>query len=370
MVRLQARDNDLEFVFEAPRNLPAIVRADEKRLRQVLLNLLSNAIRYTHEGRITLRISYSNQVARFDIEDTGVGIAPDDLERIFHPFERIEDPEHPNKLGAGLGLTITKLLTEAMGGEISVKSTPGKGSCFSLRLMLSPVAASRLPREAGQRTILGYEGRRRTVLLVDDDPHHVGFVRDALVALGFTVTVEDSGRGCLEAAARLKPDIILLDISMPGMDGWETARHLREGGAHRIPIIMISADSRQNNQVEADSFHHEAYLMKPLRLPALFDSMKQHMDMQWIYDGTVQPFRMPFSLNDLSTEQIPTPAHLARLRQLGQIGHVRGILAMLDDIGVENPLTAPTLARLRRLAEDCDLEGYKDTLEALALHAS
>ena len=204
MMRLQARDNDLVFVFEVPKNLPAIVHADEKRLRQVLLNLLTNAIRYTPEGRIALRIAYSNQVARFDIEDTGVGIPPEDLERIFQPFERIEDPEHPNKLGAGLGLTITKLLTEAMGGEISVKSVLGKGSCFSVRLMLSPVAMN-LRRETVQRPILGYEGHRRTVLIVDDDPHHVGFVGDSLTRLGFTVAIEESGRGCLDAASKAQP---------------------------------------------------------------------------------------------------------------------------------------------------------------------
>jgi CheY-like chemotaxis protein len=208
------------------------------------------------------------------------------------------------------------------------------------------------------------------VLLVDDDPNHVGFVGDALTRLGFAVEVEDSGRGCLEAAATLDPDVVLLDISMPGMDGWETARHLRESSARRIPIIMISADPRQNNQRDAAAGHHEAYLMKPLRLPALLDSMKQHMELQWIHDGTALPLRMPFSLGDLSAEQIPPPAHLARLGQLGQIGHIRGILAMLDEIGIEQPSAAPTLAHLRRLAEDCDLEGYKDTLEALALHAS
>ena len=370
MFRLQARDNDLEFVFEAPKNLPAIVHADEKRLRQVLLNLLSNAIRYTQEGRIALRISYSNQVARFDIEDTGIGIPPEDLERIFQPFERLEDPKHPNKLGAGLGLTITKLLTEAMGGEISVKSTPGKGSCFSVRLMLSPVAASQRLRDAAQRPILGYEGRRRTVLIVDDDLHHVGFVSDSLARLGFTVAVEESGRGCLEAASRLNPDIILLDISMPGMDGWETARHLRESGSKRIPIIMISADPRHTHMRDAAASHHEAYLMKPLRLATLLDCMKALMDLEWIYDLTEQPLRAPLSLAALSVEQIPSPSHLVRLKQLGRIGHVRGILASLDEIGAAQPSAAPTLAYLRRLAEDCDLEGYRNTIEALTLHAS
>ena len=370
MIRLQAQDNGLDFVFEAPKTLPAIVHADEKRLRQVLLNLLSNAIRYTPEGRIALRVAYSNQVARFDIEDTGIGIPDADLDRIFQPFERIEDPEHPNKLGAGLGLTITKLLTKAMGGDISVRSTLGKGSCFSVRLMLAPVAASGRPREAAQRTIRGYEGRRRTILLVDDDPNHVGFVGDALTRLGFAVEVEDSGHGCLEAAAKLDPDVVLLDISMPGMDGWETARHLRESGARRIPIIMISADPRQDSQRDAAAAYHEAYLMKPLRLPALLDCMKQHMDLQWIHDGAIQPFRMPFILSDLSAEQIPLPAHLAQLGQLGRIGHIRGILTMLDEIGIEQPSAALTLAHLRRLAEDCDLEGYKDTLDALTFHAS
>ena len=369
MMRLQARDNDLEFAFEAPKTLSANVHADEKRLRQVLLNLLTNAIRYTPEGRITLRIAYSNQVARFDIEDTGIGIPPEDLERIFQPFERIEDPEHPNKLGAGLGLTITKLLTEAMGGEISVKSTAGKGSCFSVRLMLSPVAATQR-RETAQRPILGYEGRRRTVLVVDDDPNHVGFISDSLARLGFFVAVEENGRGCLETAARLNPDIILLDISMPGMDGWETARDLRENGSKRIPIVMISADPRHNQQREAAASHHEAYLMKPLRLSALLDGMKKLMNLEWIYDRGEPPRLAPFSFSDLTTEQIPSPPHLVRLRQLGLIGHVRGILTSLDEIGAEQPSAAPTLAYLRRLAEDCDLEGYRNTIEALTLHAS
>jgi signal transduction histidine kinase/DNA-binding NarL/FixJ family response regulator len=367
MIRLQARDNDLEFVFEAPKNLPAIVHADEKRLRQVLLNLLSNAIRYTREGRITLRIAYSNQVARFDIEDSGLGIPPEDLDRIFQPFERIEDPEHPNKLGAGLGLTITKMLTEAMGGEISVKSTLGEGSCFSVRMMLSPVAAGGR-REIAQRPIGGYEGRRRTVLLVDDDPHHVGFVSDALTRLGFTVAIEESGRGCLEAAARLNPDVILLDISMPGMDGWETAHRLRETGTKRIPVIMISADPRHTHQRDAAASYHEAYLMKPLKLGALLDSMKLLMNLEWVFDRTEASPRTTFNLKSLSAEHIPSPPDLIRLEQLGRIGHVRGILTSLDEIGAVQPSAAPTLAHLRRLAEDCDLEGYRNTIEALTLH--
>src|SRR6201999_3918889 len=128
MFRLQAADNGLTFTFEALNPLPSLVRTDEKRLRQILINLLSNAIRYTKRGGITLRVRYANQVARFEVEDTGIGIPTADLERIFQPFERVENPDHPARQGVGLGLTITKLFAEAMGGEISVESTPGSGS--------------------------------------------------------------------------------------------------------------------------------------------------------------------------------------------------------------------------------------------------
>ena len=368
MFSLQARDHGLEFAFEPPKYLPGIVYTDEKRLRQVLINLLSNAIRYTKQGKITLRISYSNQVAQFDIEDTGIGIPPEEMERIFQPFERIENPDHPTRQGIGLGLTITRLLTEAMGGNIAVRSSPTAGSCFSVRLMLSPVPATKRVREAVRQSIAGYEGARRTILVVDDDPNHIAFVRDALSAAGFNVLAESTGRGCLDAVAHAAPDAILLDISMAGMNGWETAKRLRESPVPRMPIIMISADARLENQREAAGLYHDAYLMKPLRISALLDSLKQLLELKWIYDPQDQRTPKALSLNELSAEQIPSQSQLARLGQLGAIGHIRGILAQLDEVGTVQPSAAPTLAYLRRLAEDCDLDGYKDTIEALASH--
>jgi signal transduction histidine kinase/DNA-binding NarL/FixJ family response regulator len=369
MFSLQARDNGLEFAFVAPKHLPATVYADEKRLRQILINLLSNAIRYTKKGKVTLRIGYSNQVARFDIEDTGIGIPAQELERIFQPFERIENPDHPAKQGTGLGLTITRLLTEAMGGEITVESTPGAGSCFSIRLMLSPVPATQRLRVAARSTILGYQGRRRTILVVDDDPNHVAFVREALLELDFIVIAEDSGRGCLDAATRCNPDAVLLDISMAGMDGWETAKRLREADITRAPIIMISADARLESQREAAALFHDAYLMKPLQLSALLDCLKQLLDLQWFLAEKVPPAQAGFDLSALVPEQIPTKRQLAKLRELGEIGHVRGVLAKLDEIGAARPSAGPILAHLRRLAEDCDLEVYSNIIEAVTPHA-
>jgi hypothetical protein len=131
---------------------------------------------------------------------------------------------------------------------------------------------------------------------------------------------------------------------------------------------MISADARLESQREASAAYHDAYLMKPLRLAILLDSLKQLLTLQWIYDKQDQRAPVLFSLSELSSEQIPSQPHLVRLGQLGAIGHIRGILAKLDEIGAAQPSTAPTLSYLRRLAEDCDLDGYKDTIKALVLH--
>jgi signal transduction histidine kinase/CheY-like chemotaxis protein len=366
MFSLQAKENGLEFTFEAPPNLPELVYIDGKRLGQILINLLQNAIRGTKQGGVTLRIGYASQVARFEIEDTGIGISPEDMERIFRPFERIETPNHPAKHGTGLGLTITRLLTEAMGGEITVKSTPGVGSCFSVRLMLSAVPETRYMRNIPRNPVVGYTGQRKTVLVVDDDPDHIAFMKDTLSSLGFSVAVAESGTECLDMAAETDPDAVLLDISMPGIDGWETARRLRAAAKRRIPIIIISADPRQESQRAISAEDHDAYLMKPLRHSVLLDTLKNLMDVEWI---EAPPDRTEAAAPRAAAPQkIPSGIHLASLKRMGEIGHIRGILAKLDEIGAAEPDTAPTLFYLRRLAEDCDLDGYNNMIEALARH--
>lgn len=362
MVKLQARDAGLTFTCSTPPNLPDSVYTDEKRLRQILINLLSNAIRYTDTGSVTLRISYSGQVARFDIEDTGLGIAPTDLKRIFEPFERIEHPGRAAVSGSGLGLTITRLLTEALGGELTVKSTPGKGSLFSVRLMLAPVPATQRVTSARDRVIEGYQGPRRTILVVDDDSRQTDLLRAALGRLGFLVKVENNSTAGLALALSSDPDAILLDISMPGLSGWEVARQVRAGMPRRVPIIMISAYAPEPTGLQDPP--HDDYLMKPLRLERLLESLHKLLALDWISSATEQEMHRP----GVTDGEKPAPEHLEALRQLGQIGHLRGILLKLDEIGAQQPGAGPALAALRRLTEDCDLAGFRTALEGLMRH--
>lgn len=368
MLSLQAREKGLAFLFEPPPNMPLIVRTDEKRLRQILINLLSNAIRCTPTGRVTFRMTYSSEVARFEVIDTGIGIRPEDIERIFRPFERIEDPLHPAKTGTGLGLTITKLLVDAMGGELTVISKPDEGSTFTVRLLLSKVADQARTRPAVQRSIAGYVGPERTVLVADDDPHHVAFVRETLTAIGLAIVTAEDGPTCLRAAETTAADAVLLDISMPGLNGWQVAERLR---AHLLPharIIMISADPLLETQRMAAAEIHDAYLIKPLHIPALLETLKTQLGLEWMYEqaSPTEPPRL--LLHDLDASQIPSRRHLASLRRSGEIGHVHGIFAKLDEILAEQPTAAPLVAHLRRLAEEFDLDGFDDALEALTAH--
>ncbi len=357
MVSLQARQKGLAFSFDAPARLPAMVRMDEKRVRQVLLNLLSNAVRNTEYGQITFRVRFAGEVCRFEVEDTGVGIAAEDIARIFLPFERVERPSQSAVRGAGLGLTITKLLTEGMGGEIVAMSEPGKGSVFSVRLLL-PSRPERAAVHRGAAFLpTGYSGRRRTILVVDDDPDHVVFMESALASVGFTVLTAPDGETCLASAAATPPDAVLLDISMPGLSGWETAARLRAMSSARPAIVIVSADPRQETQRAAFAAHHDAYLMKPVRLQLLFDVLSERLGVAWSYDRAAPSPR--------TGGRPPSVRALRQLRELGRIGHLRGIFGALDEIAAADPDTEPTVERLRRLAEDCDLDAYDAALAEL-----
>ncbi len=242
MFRLQAAAKGINFQYQRPPHLPQYVHTDQKRLRQILINLLSNAIKYTEAGHASLIVRYRSEVAEFEVSDTGIGIHQADLERIFEPFERGRDPAVRALPGTGLGLTISKLLAQIMGGELLVRSTPGEGSTLTFRLLLSE--ASHDASQADQpRLVRGYIGPRRTILLADDDPAHLELIRDLLAALGFTVLLAHNGRSCLEMSALHRPDLVLLDISLPDMTGWEVAQAC--GGPRRRNAARAPGSKRR-----------------------------------------------------------------------------------------------------------------------------
>jgi CheY-like chemotaxis protein len=296
-----------------------------------------------------------------------VGIAAEDLERIFQPFERIESAHHPARYGTGLGLTITKLLTEAMGGQVTVKSTPGQGSCFRVRLMLSAVTP-RGEQSAPLRAVRGYEGPRKTILVVDDDPIHVMLMRDVLTPLGFSPLVAMDGRECLSLAASEDPDAVLLDISLPGMDGWEVSQRLREDVGYIAPIVMISANAWEDKYRNAAADFYNAYLIKPIQIASLLETLSTLMGLHWIYDVPNAPAKR-VSLDDLNAATLPSPEELGELIELASIGHMRGILEALDGIAANRPGAEPLLAHLRGLAERVELAEFSRVLKDLSGHA-
>ena len=205
------------------------MHVDQKRLRQILINLLSNAIKYTERGNATLSVRYRSQVAEFEVSDTGVGIPADELERVFEPFERGQGANVRAIPGTGLGLTITKLLTQIMGGEINATSVEGVGTTFTVRLLLSEATPANPERSrAGHTHDRGYAGPRRKLLLIDDDPSHLDIVQRAAARRWTSrCTPRPTARRGLALAAQHRPDLAMVDVSMPGMTGWEVAERLR-----------------------------------------------------------------------------------------------------------------------------------------------
>ncbi|GAA0780356.1 response regulator [Roseibium denhamense] len=368
MFRLQTDAKALTFSFLPAENLPLFVFGDEKRLRQVLINLLSNAIKWTDRGSVSLVVSYHSQVAEFSIVDTGIGIAPENLSRIFNPFERVDDEGHANVPGTGLGLTITKLLSEIMGGDIQVTSEKGKGSTFKVRILLSAADAPSETRPV-ETHVDGYEGAIQTVMVVDDDPAQRSLIRDFLAPLGFKVLTAPSGRACLEAVSAEKPNAFLLDISMPGMSGWDLARTLRENGQSEAVIIMISANADDSGRDPLHRIYHDDYLVKPVRLKDLQDKLQQGLKLVWRTAAAKEKTRLQFPAVParpvFRQEGLPSVESLEMLRQLSRLGYVRGIRAKLDDIEEHEPNAAEFVGHLRRLIREFDLTQYDKILEGL-----
>ncbi|MCC8969294.1 hybrid sensor histidine kinase/response regulator [Bradyrhizobium brasilense] len=360
MFRLQAAAKGIDFVFKRPAVLPVVVYADEKRLRQILINLLSNAIKFTQSGQVQFVVHYRSPVAEFEVIDTGPGIQPDDLERIFAPFERGALGVTQPQTGTGLGLTISRLLAGVMGGDIKVLSTVGTGSTFRVKLLLSEVTNPR--RDAPvDAPVYGYHGPRKTILITDDDPTHRDLLREILTPLGFILLSAPDGPGCLALAQHCRPDLFLLDISMAGMDGWTVAETLRSEGHHQARILMISASALEAHGAPLAQPFHDGYLMKPIDIPRLLETIRQLLKIEWQYEAEPAP---PPQWKPESGSRPPVK-YVEELISLGQLGYVRAIQLKLDEIGNECPEHADFVGQMRTLIDRFDLDQYMATLKTL-----
>jgi signal transduction histidine kinase/CheY-like chemotaxis protein len=361
MFRIQAAAKGIEFKYQPAARMPTYVHTDKKRLRQILINLLSNAIKYTEVGHAILTVRFRSEVAEFEVSDTGMGIAHDDLDRVFQPFERGESPAVRAIPGTGLGLTITKLLTQIMGGDISARSEPGKGTTFVVRLLLSEV--TRPSQLVAPARVVGYAGARKTILLVDDDELHLEMVQALLRPLDFTVLTAENARSGAELALQCRADLALVDISMPDKTGWQLAKELRAIAklAH-LKIIMVSANAQEFTPGGMSPHEHDAFVIKPIDLNVLLDAVGKTLQLVWIREAVAEPINVGDAPAALPQE---SRHHIDDLYQLGRIGHVRGIQSKLRAMEQEDASNKPFAAHLQKLVSNFDLKRYMSILEGM-----
>lgn len=320
IMRVKADEKHLEFVFSMTPDLPVFIRADEKRLRQVLLNLLSNAFKFTEHGRVSLLVKYGKPgCVNFEVQDTGIGIEAESLETIFQPFEQVGSKQMQLG-GTGLGLPISRQFVRLMGSDIQVKSRPGLGSSFAFDLDVQPQPEG---SEEGipARAVTGYVGERKTILVVDETEENAAVTVQMLEPLGFNMIVAPGGEEGLEAVRALRPDLILVDAIMPGMNGLEAMRRLRQvPGLENIPVIVISAGESGDDNARGMAAGVSAFLSKPLDLNSLLAQIGMQLKLDWIYDSEAD--------GQVVTEEFAVPLlpELVVLYQLAQAGNMRDIL--------------------------------------------
>lgn len=259
------------------------VMGDPVRLRQVLHNLVGNAIKFTHEGQVSVRASreHGGRMVRIEVQDTGIGIAPDDLEHVFDAFYQADDTYRRRVGGTGLGLTISRDLCRAMGGDMSCRSTLGQGSVFTCHLPLQvmpdePVRADTMPA-----TLAELDGPAPHVLVVEDNPVNALVAEAELQRLGMTVTVKDNGREACEWLAHQQADLVLMDCEMPGMDGFEATRLIRvqerTTGRKPVSIVALTANSLETYVQRCMAAGMDDHLAKPFRPEDLTRLLVRHL---------------------------------------------------------------------------------------------
>jgi signal transduction histidine kinase/DNA-binding NarL/FixJ family response regulator len=366
IVRIEAQGKELQFDYESAGNVPALVRADERRLRQVLLNLLNNAVKFTQRGKVSLRVTgmpaadAQRARLRFEVQDSGIGIDAQQLESIFRPFEQAADVQRRFG-GTGLGLAISRQLVMLMGSDIHVESRPGIGSRFWFEVELPLAAHGLAPAVSMIEGITGYEGPRRRVLVVDDIEANRAPIVQFLGRLGFDTVEAENGEVALYSVHAALPDIVLMDSAMPVMDGAQTTRQLRRFERFReLPIIVVSANASAADQREALAAGANAFVPKPVDFARLLPEMARLLGLTWTRSAAAAGTTV-----DAAPIVAPPAEDMRLLLRLAQIGNMRSIQSHAEHLAKLDARHRPLAARLRTLTDGFESAAIVELLTAL-----
>jgi PAS domain S-box-containing protein len=334
----RAAEKQLALVLELPAPLPATVEADPGRLRQILTNLIGNAIKFTERGGVTvvLRLERTGAATRYciDVCDTGIGIAADKLDSVFEPFVQAESSTTRRFGGTGLGLTISRGFARAMGGDIGIASRPGQGTTFSLWLdagaidesaLLDPAALNEADERLEAITGVRWTFPPKRVLVVDDGIENRHLVRVLLEDVGLIVSEAENGQAALDSIAQAPFDLVLMDMQMPVMDGQTATRRLRALGC-ALPIVALTANAMKGFEQELQEAGFSGYLTKPIDVDVLLHDLAQRLGAEVAAPGdeataAAEPSGHGATALDLPLEltEPPITSRLAGHAKLGRI---------------------------------------------------
>lgn len=379
MFRRRAEQKGLVLRVEADRTLPARLCSDHKRLHQVMVNLLDNAIKFTADGTVLLHLAFAADWLTVTVTDTGVGIPVARRDQVYQPFRQLGDQQGPSsEHGLGLGLAIARQIVEHLGGRIELDSEPGRGSRFCVRI---PAQVATTPRagddgpadrldtrpdatSANRLAVTGYRRRRGDgplrILLVDDEPENRLVLRGMLEPLGFALFDAQDGGHCARLAGQVRPDLILMDLWMRPVDGFAAARLLRnQASLQTLPIVALTAAAFEQDRLRAMESGFDAYLTKPVRRATLLQTLADLLPLDWTTTASPTQPTAPPSDPTLSQALDALPAaYRDELRRLVRTGAVTAIGELAQRLAQDD--CCPVLAgRIAALAQAFDIAGLR-----------
>lgn len=384
MCDIRAQQRSVAFIYQPSDRLPEGVMVDEKRLRQVLINLLGNAIKFTMRGQVSFMVEVlescpiqpanldpthpeptngETATLHFRVVDTGVGINPEDISKLFEAFEQVGDrTKHAE--GTGLGLAISQQIVKLMGSEIRVESQVGQGSEFSFIVTLPIIPDWQKHQATNTDNVLGYQGERRRILIIDDQVENRTILRELLQPLGFVCDEAEQGAIALEKLPEVQPDVIILDLAMPVLDGFAFLNYLRKepdyAAFQSTTVIVSSASVAQSDQDLARHAGGDDFLAKPVQLSELIALLTKHLAIDWLYPEDASPTETTETMTPL---KFPPLDRLQAFIDIAALGDTRGIRMALEALVAEDPIYKNFAKPLLSLTKQFKVEEVEETLQ-------